>query len=522
MAERYQTLAYKFQGGYATDLAPEVRQLNFLQKAENVMYDVSGAFRKAGGANRINGTAIASGANITGMYHFYVAGTSGTFANRFVVLASDGTLHTMNDSGATTDITGGATITANTVPVFAQLSDVLTFWTSDNNTPLQITSSGNAATLTGSPPAGRGAVRYANRLFAYGINATPSSLRYSAFGLPQTWTGADTGLVTADDDDGDIIIGALPYKGRLAVFKGPNWGSIHILSGRSIDEFRMDHLISGVPLQSPNGMVSVGDDIWWLGDNGVYSLEGTEKTGDFQQADQTRFLKKFFRELIDRKRMNRSWAVNNREKSTVFFTLASLEGTEEDMALGLSYIRPEEGIKAFTWRRDAMSAALRINPTTGVKDLVFGSTDGYVLQEDHPTRLLPGSTAYNMDVETPNVTLADGDQPMTIADMYVKSRPVGDYDLTVSLTRDSASAQEYKFNQGTTGAIWGTSVFGTGVFGGGVLQTAYPNNVAHTNGNARSVKFKIQQGGNDQGADVYEVGLKIERAAQSRVSNLDS
>lgn len=487
------------------------------------MYDVSGAFRKAGGANRINGTAIASGANITGMYHFYVAGTSGTFTNRFVVLASDGTLHTMNDVGATTAITGGATITANTVPVFAQLSDVLTFWTSDNDTPLQITASGNAATLTGSPPSGRGAVRYANRLFAFGMNATPSSLRYCAFGLPQTWTGSDTGLVTADDDDGDIIMGALPYKGRLAVFKGPNFGSIHILSGRSIDDFQFDHLISGVPLQSANGLVSVGDDVWWLGDNGVYSLEATQSTGDFQQADQTRFLKGFFRTLVDRGRMNRSWAVNNREKSTVFFTLASPEGTEEDMALGLSYIKkPEEGIKPFTWRRDAMSAALRINPTTGVKDLVFGSTDGYVLEEDHPTRLLPGSVAYNMDVETPNITLGEGDQAVMIADIYVKSRPVGDHDLTVSLTRDSATAQEYKFNQGVTGAIWGTSVFGTGVFAGGVLQTAYPNNVAQASGKARSVKFKIQQGGNDQSADIYEIGLKVERAAQSRVPNFDS
>ena len=521
MAERTTPLTYTFDGGFATDLSPETRTLTHLTRAENCIYQVSKAIRKFGGANRLNGTQIASGANITGMYDAFYAGTSGSFTRRFVILASDGTLHTMDSSGTIATITGGASITANTVPVFAMLSDILTFWTSDNDTPLQITVSGNAASLTGSPPAGRGAFRYANRLWIYGINATPSSLRYSAFGDPQIWSGPDSGLVTVDDDDNDRVVAGFPYKGRVAVFKGPNIGSIHILGGKTIQTFAVEHLISGVPLQSSNGIISVGDDVWFLGDNGVYSLAATERFGNFQQADLTRFLKGFFRDAIDRKRMSKSWGVNYSEKQTAIFTLASIEGSEEDMALGLSYIRAqEEGIKPFIVKnRDAMSAALRVNPTTNVKDLVFGSSDGYVLHEDHSARILPGSTAYNLRVTTPSITIAPieaGDQPVQITDLYMKSKPSGAHNVTVDVTRDSKAAQQYNFEQGTTGAIWGTSVFGTGKFGGGLLQTIYPNNVADVTGEAKSIKFDIQQGGANEDAEIYELGITVKPTARSR------
>ena len=217
--ERLQTFPFQFQGGFASDLAPESRQLTFLTRAENVIYEVSGAVRKFGGATRLNSAAAASGANITGMYDFYSAGGSGSDTNRFIFLASNGTLHTLDSGGGTTAITGGASITASTNPVFAQLNDVLTFWTSDNDTPLSITSAGNAATLGGSPPAGRGAVRHLNRLWTWGDNSNPSQLRYSATNDPTTWSGVDSATISVDNDDGDRIIGCISHKEKLFVFQ---------------------------------------------------------------------------------------------------------------------------------------------------------------------------------------------------------------------------------------------------------------------------------------------------------------
>ena len=523
MSEQLATLSWKFQGGFATDLAPETRELSFLVRALNVIYEVSGSIRKVGGANRINSSAIASGANITGMIDAHFAGTSGSFTDRFVALASDGTLHTLHISdGTTTAITGGATITANTVPVFAMLADVLTFWTSDNDTPLQITSSGNAATLTGSPPAARGAARYANRLFAYGDDANPSNTQYCAFGNPQIWTGNDTGILTCGNDDGDRIIGAIPYKGKLAVFKGPNIGSIYLISGRSIPEFRVDHLISGVPLQSPNSVVAVGDDVWFLGPTGVYSLAATEKFGNFEQADLTRFLKRFFREDITTTRMNFSQAVHYQEQSCVVFTLASAAGTEEDMALVLSYIRfKEEGIKASTWGPDrtAMSAAIRIN-ASGRRQLVFGSTDGFVLIEDDATRVLPSSTAYTMRITTPRITILPGDMPATLYKMYLKLVPVGNYNVSVDVTRDGQSPQTFTFNQGQAGFILDTDALDTGRLGGGILSTVYPNNAAGLSGECRAVEIDITQGGASQDSGIYELGLIVDKAAVTRAASI--
>jgi len=374
----------------------------------------------------------------------------------------------------------------------------------------------------GTPPAARGAARYTNRLFAFGQNANPSNLFYSGFGDPTVWSGSDTGILTCGNDDGDRIIGAIPYKGRLAVFKGPNVGSIYLVSGRSIPDFQVDHLISGVPLQSPNALVAVGDDVWFLGDHGVYSLAATERFGNFEQADLTRFLKGFFTNQIDKQRLNFSWGVNYQEQSCVVFTMGSASGTEEDMALVLSYIRAgEEGIKASTWEtRDAMSAAIRIDSTNGRRRLVFGSTDGFVLDEDHTTRLLPSGTAYTMRITTPRITILPGDMPATLYNLYLKLVPVGDYDVAIDVTRDGQAPQTFTLNQGQAGFVLDTDALDAGRLGGGILSTVYPNNAAGLSGECRAVEFDITQGGSSQDSNIYELGLIVDKAAVTRASSV--
>lgn len=531
MADRLNTTLFDFQGGFATDLAPQVRELNFLVRAENLIYETSGAVRKVGGATAINGTAITGGPDVTGLFDFWLSGTGGISTQRLVAMSGDSNLWS-SSGGNFTSITGAAVLTANTIPVFAQARDLLTIWTSNNDTPLRWNQTGNVASLGGTPPVGRGMVFHVNRGWAWGTNANPSRLFFSSSTDIQDWTGADTGSIDIDPEDGDRIVGAASHKGRLIVFKGPNKGSIHQIAGTAptgSDAFSRTLLVRGIALQTHNAIIEVGDDFWFMSERGCHSLAATEAFGNFAEADLTRFLKGYFRNSINRSRLDRVWGVNYAHKSASLWTMTATGNSENQEVLGLSYVRLREGgVQPFTWPgRGCISACMRVNPTTLLREPVFGTTDGFAMRQDVADRSIGGSTSYNFRVTSPQIILAaadsagnpKGDQPVFLSDVYVRSRPVGNYNVTIDVTRDNNAAEQFTFNQGTTGAIWGTDVFGTGVFGGGVLQTVYASGGGLA-GECRSVRLDIQQGGLNQDADIYEVGILHKPSAQSRESTL--
>ena len=324
-------------------------------------------------------------------------------------------------------------------------------------------------------------------------------------------------------------MGGIEHKQRGIVFKGPNKGSLHELSGTSPSTYARTKLVDGLPLQSPNSLGAVGDDVWFASDQGCHSVAATEKFGNFTGAFLTRFLTGFFRTEINRTRLANVWFANYSHKSAALWTFTPSGGSANNLALGLSYIRTnEEGLKPFTWTgRTCQSAAIRINPTTMLRELVFGGNDGFVYRQDTTNYSLNNTTAYNYRVRTPQIILTDkdpqgnpiGDQPVVLRDVYLRSRPLGNYNITISVQRDNEAAESYTFNQGSAAAIWDTSVFGTGVFGGSILQTVHAS--GRVVGRCRTVRLDIQQGGLNQNAEIYEVGMEYDPTAPSRATDLN-
>jgi hypothetical protein len=518
------TRIFDFQGGYATDLAPQIRELTFLERAENVLYSVGGSTLKVGGSERVNSSAISGTPNITGMRDFWITGTGGSYTQKFVIMTSNQKIFKEDMDGTFDEITGSASITADAIPVFCQAGDLLLIFTNKNDTPLKWTGSGNVATLGGSPPAGRGAVLHLNRVWTWGANANPSRITYGAAGDPEDYTGGDTGAIDIANDDGDRITGVVSHKDRLFIFKGPNVGSIHVMSGRTTSTFVITKLVAGIALQSHNSIVEIGNDVWFMSDRGIHSLSATEKFGDFTESDLTRFLRKFFTDKIKRAALDAVWGVNYIGKSSVVWTLTDIASTEPDVIFGLSYILSEEqGLKAFTWpNRSCHSAAIRVNPSTRVPELCLGTTGGFVERHDTGANysLNNGDDAYSYRVTTPQILIAPpqprGDQPIGLHSMYMKSRPVGNWNINVSLQRDQETAESYDFDQGTEGFVLGTSELDTGILGGNPLQTVV-NNIL---GEARSIQLDITQGGLNQGAEVYEVGVDYDVVGVSVAGDL--
>lgn len=521
------TTVLSFQGGFATDLAPQTRDLSFLVKAENLIYEVSGSVRKVGGTARVNATVITGAPSILGYFDFWKSDGAGGQTQVGVIQTSDSKIYSLDSTGAATNRTGAAVISTNAVPVFAQARGLLTIWNSAANTPLKYTQTGNVADLGGSPPAYKMAAFHINRLWAANRIANPSRLHYSSSTDVEDWNGADTGTIDIDPEDGDEIIGLVSHQKRLIIFKGPNRGSIHIIEGSAptgTDAFLRRPAIRGLALQSPNGIVQVSDDIWFMSSDGIHSLETTQRFGDFKEGALTRFLHQYFRDNLNKSRGSKVWAVDYTEKGCVVFTVTASGSAANDTAFGLSYTRLPEGEaeKAFTWIRTCQCAAIRINPTTGIRELVFGSNDGFLLREDVADRSLAGGTSYTFRILTPSLVLGvqdkgqmvRADQLVLLKRMYLRSKPVGNYDITVAVQRDYGATESYTFNQGTAGFILDTSVLDTGVLGGGNLQVASAAMV----GVCRSVSLDITQAGANQDAELYEIGIDWEPIAQTSLS----
>lgn len=526
MADKYNISEFNLAEtqGFQSDLAPTVRgQPSHFVNLENYYFESSNSIRKFGGESSINATQISGTPNVTGMFDFHRAGTAGSFTQTFISMTSDGKLWS-ESAGVLTDITGAMVFTADAMPFMFQARDALIILTDVNDTVATHTT-GNATALGGSPPAGRGGVFHQNRPWIYSANATPSRITYGSSTAINDYTGADTGTIDIDPEDGDRIIGAIPYKNNLAVFKGPNKGSIHIIGGRTPSTFTRDILIRGEPLQSPNDLISVGDDVWFRSADGIFSLAATERFGNFTQSDVTKNLKGFFKDSIVRTAANKGFGVNYKLRNCVLFNYTPLGATEMTQILGISYLNAEKfGFRPFKIVRSCISMAIKVNPTTKVNEVITGSTDGFLNRQDQSTRALRNGNGYGTTATLPFVILGqtnregkpEGDQPVQLHRAYIRSKPTGAYNVTMELNRDDFTATNYTFDQGIGGSLWGTAIWGTSRFGGGSVQTR-PSKIQ---GQARAVQIKLTTPSNTLDTELFAVGLEHLPIAKTMATNL--
>lgn len=528
--------------GFATDLPKQTRDLTHFEILENAIFEVSGYLRKVGGNTRLNSSAISGNPSIMGFFDFWRSGGAATFTQKGVIVTSDGKVYKEDADGVWDDITGAASITPNSIPVFCQARDLLLIFTSANDTPLKWNQSGNVASLGGSPPAGRGAVFHANRVWVWGANANPSRITYSSSTDAEDYTGADTGSIDIDPEDGDRIVGAVSYKKKLVIFKGPNKGSIHVIEGTAptgADAFSRTLLVRGIALQTHNSIVPVLDDIWFASDRGIHSLAATEQYGDFHGAFLTRFLQSFWRENVSRTRLEHWWGCNYADKGCALWVYTATGSSVNNRTLGISYSRLEEdGLKPFIWTRGGACCGIRING--GVREVVFGGVaNGFMTREDMDDRSLNNSTAYSLRVKTPRLLFAEveGGMPYAVGnieDFALRSVSVGDWNVNVTLTRDNIASETYRFNQGadittTAGFILGTSILGIDTLGGGATeggpQIAYASadpDATSIGGHARTIQVEITQGGLNEDAHLIEAVAFWTPAAYSTATNIEA
>lgn len=399
-------LRHRFAGGMSTDSGSVAdiamnggrADIPYLLVADNCFFEWNGALRKAGGTSKWNSVAIESGEEIRGMFEYVRAGTAGSPSRKRVVHAGTKVLADNNDGTFAAIKTG---LEDNKVPNYTTFTDLL-IWASDSNTDVpQKWDQTTVANLGGSPPNFSFSCEHVNRLWASGAAAAPSRLYYSAQLNPEDWSSADAGFIDIAPDDGDQITGLYSHRGVLFIFKGPNFGSIHVITGRTPSDFARDLFSGEVGGVGPNTIFTFGNDLGFLAlDGQIRSLAATEKYGNFEEASLSRPIAVWMRDHMTSTALKLAWARTDPTRGYVLFTVPTYGATKPNYVLCMDYRFGE--MRFTTWSSfGAYSVARMSDPLGNNRPILYlGGNDGFIRKTQQSTRQIDGTT-YRFFIQTP-------------------------------------------------------------------------------------------------------------------------
>lgn len=515
------SIRHKFAGGWATDigplidLAPEGGQMLIphLLLADNCFFELDGAPHKEFGTTELFSSALESGASIKGIFDYWRQGTAGSPAQHRLIAIAD---HIYKDdaNGTFTSIFSG--LTSGAVPHFSQFDDIAIFANDATGDVPRSWDTSTAQNLAGSPPNFSFSAVHSGHLFAAGVAANPSRLYFSVPFDPEDWTGTGSGNIDIDPDDGDVITGIISYKQRLVVFKGPNKGSIHIITGTSSDDFAHVNLQAGVGAVWQNSIVRAGDDVTFLWSDGhLYSLAATERFGDFREGAQiTRVISSWIDEHYNASRLKHASLVNWPSRGILLAAVPIDSATEPNFILMVDYRFDPPRLAPWPAFDHLTSLALVVDSASSNRRIIMaGGDDGKVYKLGQPTRSLKnGTQAIDYDVQTPFLNYGDSFILKTPQSLAIGFAPKNDGEVTFEFVRDDNSAQSVEVSQGG-GDVLGDAdanefTLGTSVLGGARFVDRFVD--IENGGQFRSIQYRIKNSVNNEEVEVHSFSAILE------------
>ena len=434
----------------ATFLAPDE-----LSVCENISFGLNAERKKRLGTTRYNTSTISGTANIVALGDFWRFGTSLTPTQKFVAAANgqlyqspgDGTWTSiLNPFGSNTSLITNITV-AQGYAVFSDGSSVPQKYDQTAVTALD----GGAGTA----PRFTAASYHLARLFVVGTAAHPSGFDVSAGGDITLWTGGDVLLnASLDPDDGDACIGiSRTFHKRLYIFKGPNFGSIHEISGNTLSTLQHDRVFNGLPLLNNKAIITTPNDIFWLSRSGAHSLVTTQQYGDTTAAFLSEPVQDIWQTQLNPSALDAAVGFWNPLYGYVGWFVTPAGSTTNEWALVYHYLisDPSPRGKKFwsVWKMGGdvagYSAQVMVTPSAfsgaGQPRLYLGgSADGFVYAGDQTTLTDGNGDAYTARVKTGiNLTLGQASvlHEKQFYALTTYFEPVGAYNHDVNITVDN-------------------------------------------------------------------------------------
>ncbi len=518
MTTRQQFIRHVFSGGFQTDRGPSsdvapvdgVLSLPFLLDAQNVVYELDGGPHKVPGTTKLNSSALESGADVMGLYDFWLSGVGGSSTQKRIIHVGT-TIKKDDADGSFSNIFTG--LESGKVPSYSTMNDLVII-SSDSTVDVPKSWDGSTAQdLDGSPPNFAFSVTHKGRVWAAGNAAFPSRLYYSAYINPEDWTGLGSGEINMDPDDGDRVTGLVSHKGDLWVFKGPYKGSIHRILGSAptgFNPFAKQPFKQGIGAVNHNSIFGWRDDIGFMwSDGNIYSLASTEAYGDFKQASLSLDMNTYLRDHLTFSSLNKSWAVDWPDFGIVLFSVPIDSSTVPNQILMMDYrFNPARWAYWPAFADTCVSLALVVDSASSNRRIIMGGgTDGFIRKYGQSARSIDGSTSINFKVQTPYLTYGSAIVEKTLAGGSIGIQPKNTGSVTFGWTRDDNAQQTQSMGQGGT-AVLDSFVLGTDVLGGARFVDRFFD--TPEGGQFRSISYEISNNVSGEDVELHSISAILE------------
>lgn len=505
-------IVFPFTGGMDSTTSPVLVPPGKPVLVENGEYVVGQtpqpvvSIKKRLGTNKYNASAVTGTPTFTALADFWRHGASLSPTQKFVACVGDAIFKDDGDGVWDSLLASGfGSSTAESNITIAQGFAVLS---NNANQAPRTWDQTTLATLAGSPPNFSASVYHLRRLWSVGDPAQPSRTQYSAAGAITDWSGADTGNIVFDEDDGDRLMGmSRPFRGRLYFFKGPNEGSIHEIAGSTPTTFTRLSTLKGLPCVGHKGIVTTANDLYWMSRYGIHSLTATQKYGDVEEAYISWPIQKTFN-LLNASRLNQVQGFYHPTRNLVGWLVPSGSNTQNDTCLTYNYALGLWAVWKFSSFMGA-SAMVAQTPTTKAPRLYVGGYAGFVFAGDQANQSdFDATVGYTFRVRTPYHVVMSEDVGVLHEKQFQALttfiRPTGSYNADVNLSVDGRT-QATTIALVAQGAVIGTFVIGTDVIGS-EADTKYVEAPIEDRG--RGLQVEWRQSGVNQDMEILGYAIR--------------
>lgn len=404
-----------FQGftGYRN---PVIVRPGKLISADNITFE-GGLLQKEGGAAKYNSSAITGTPDIIGGWDWHPTGTS---TQRMVVVTSAGDI--LKDSGDGTfpvTLASGLTVSASTVPIFAEGGaelagndrELFIFLGTD---AVEVLAADGATTAALTNPAADWASAYptfgfihagggfnAARLFAGGNSNDPHRVYYSAATDHDDFTGTGSGSISIFPGVGEKLVGGVSWRGVAVFFKRKG---IYLLDTSVITDPLVKQLSTSVGAAGAGCILQIENDVLFMSPTGsIHALSAVQEFGDAETSNLTAIeeIDEWIRRNVNLSLLHLTRSVWYPAKREAHFCVAAASSTTLNRRIILDLSQPGN-IRFRIGTRDTIYSIWTRDDSAGVPRPLYGDGVGFVYEMDQESRTIDEDAFKSVIFSTPD------------------------------------------------------------------------------------------------------------------------
>lgn len=481
-------------------------QIEFLRKAENIVFNLQGGIKKR--PPLIHYSTVVTHSPIYGMFDFWASGVVDSPSERLLVRI--GNAFTYNNDGGDYVYIHTPSITSANIPMdFAIMGDKCVIGFAGNVQPLQYSQTTN--TMPELSGCGNSWMfeNYRSHMFASGDPAYPSRVYYSTPLVHRDsidFVKSTAGYIDVNPDDGDQVTGIKAFLDAIYIFKGPNRLSIHKITGTSKADFALVPVVKGVGGFN-NTIIEFGNDLAFIDPNGIHSLSASVDFGGVNEAFLSAPIQTYWNGLRHNY-LNKASAIHLPELHSLLFAVPLAGYTTNQVVIGYDYLTSNiDGSKGrwFIWPSISANTMIYRNKD-GRQKIYFGTKDYgvNVLDVDSSTFSDYGTKAYTGLILTPYFYGEGLDIVKQVEELGLAIKPTITSNITGTLMIDSFADQVFYFNQSGEGGRLGTFILGTDRLGNDRIKIVYPT-TGRPEGMGRSLSLQLENSALGANMEIYQI-----------------